>query len=259
MFTKREVIHILISILVLSFIFGFDDGQTTFRFGYWLQNMFVVAVSVAIVILVHDLAHKLVAAKFGSKTRFRIWGIKHYGFARKAHFPIKIHFLNLKVIPIAQFPLGVVLGLILSFVSRGSLFLPLIETFDTETKEYTRVGKQRLKLKEWEDAVIALAGPLANVALIIILRVISTGGIFNNIILISSLYAIFHMLPVSSLDGGKIFLSSPTLWIFGVILILLSILLVVVFNIFPYVFLLILTVLSALIISGFFFFYHVAT
>ena len=150
--------------------------------------------------------------------------------------------------------IGIALGILLAFVSLGRLYLPLMESFVTSTQEYTRVGKRRLKLVEFEEALIALAGPLANVLLLFVLQVMNASGIFDRLILMSALYATVHMIPVSSLDGGKIFFSSPTLWVLGSVFILLSAALIALLNVFPP---LLLLVLFSLIAAGVFFYYKV--
>ena len=68
-----------------------------------------------------------------------------------------------------------------------------------------------LRDQKWGEALVAIAGPLANIALAIIfaifIRVFSLQGLFlaNYLVLINIVLAIFNLMPVPPLDGSKIF------------------------------------------------------
>ena len=61
MFTKKEIVHLAISVVVLAFVFGFDDGQSIFVFSYWITNLFRILLLVAVSILLRELFIKLTA------------------------------------------------------------------------------------------------------------------------------------------------------------------------------------------------------
>lgn len=216
---SHQIRDFIVTILVVTFVFAFDDKQPTFQLGYWLTNFLRVGIGVTLVVLVHYFGHKWAARRYGTDVVHKIWSIHRYGFHAKAHFPIKI-------VPIQSFPLGSVLAVIISFLSNGKFFFTAVEAFDVESNEPARLGRWRLKVLEREIARIAFAGPAFNIIFAFILQSFNKSGMFNQLILISCLYALYHMIPWSQLDGAKIFFGSLYLYVFGLAFLLLSFLLI---------------------------------
>ncbi len=223
---SHQIRDFITTILVVTFVFAFDDKQATFELGYWLTNFLQVAVGVTLVVLVHYFGHKWAARRYGTDVVHKVWGIRRYGLHARAHFPIKIHLWDITVIPMNSFPLGSVLAVIISFLSNGGFFFTAVESFDIKSDEYTRLGRWRLKVLEREIARIAFAGPAFNIIFAFILKSFNTSEMFNQLILISCLYALYHMVPWSQLDGAKIFFGSIYLYVFGLAFLLLSFLLI---------------------------------
>lgn len=223
---SHQIRDFIITVLVVTFVFAFDDKQPVFQLGPWLTNFLRVSVGVALVVLVHYFGHKWAARRYGTDIIHRVWGIRRYGFATKAHFPVKFHLWGITIIPIESFPLGSVLAVIVSFLSNGKFFFTAVESFDIKSDEYARLGRWRLKVLEREIARIAFAGPAANIIFAFILQSFNKSGMFDQIILISCLYALCHMIPWSQLDGAKIFFGSLYLYVFGLAFLLLSFLLI---------------------------------
>lgn len=228
---SSQIRDFLITILVVAFVFAFDDKQPVFQLCPWLGNFFRVSVSVAFVVLVHYFGHKWVARRYGTDVVHKVWSIQRYGFATRAHFPIKIHFLNITVIPIHSFPLGAVLGVVITFLSNGRFFFTPVEAIDIKSEVQKRLGRWRLKVLERESARIAFAGPAANMLFAFVLQLFNKSGMFDQIILISCLYSLYHMIPWSQLDGAKIFFGSVYLYIFGLAFLLLSFLLLMLLSV----------------------------
>lgn len=222
---SNQIRDFIITILVVTFVFAFDDKQPTFQLGHWLINFLRVSIGVTLVVLVHYFGHKWAARRYGTDVKHKVWSIRRYGFAKRAHFPIKIHFMNVTVIPIPSFPLGAVLAVIISFLSNGRFFFTPIEAIDVESGERKRLGRWKLKVLERETARIAFAGPAANMLFAFVLQSFNTSGMFDQIIWISCLYALYHMIPWSQLDGAKVFFGSIYLYVFGLAFLLLSFLL----------------------------------
>ncbi|MDP2908828.1 MAG: hypothetical protein Q8N77_03400 [Nanoarchaeota archaeon] len=219
---SNQIRDFLITILVVTFVFAFDDKQATFQLGYWLSNFLQVSASVTLVVLVHYLGHKWAARRYGVNVVHKVWSIRRYGFLAKSHFPVKIDFLGITVIPIQSFPLGAVLAVIISFLSNGKFFFMPVEAIDIEEEEYKRMGRWKLRVLEREAARIAFAGPAASMIFAFILQLFNESGMFDQIILISCLYSLYHMIPWSQLDGAKILFGSIYLYVFGVMFLLLS-------------------------------------
>ncbi len=233
----------ILTILIVTFVFAFDDKQTTFQINYWLLNFLRVGIGVSIVVLVHYLGHKIVAKHYGAQITHQFWSIKRFGFPKKAKFS------NLKK-GINSIPLGGILAVIITFLSNGKLFFFPVESIEVKAKEYKRLGRNKLKILEKEVARIAFAGPTANIFFAFILQSFNEYGGFNQIILTSCLYAVYSMIPWSQLDGAKIFFGSLNLYIFALSFVLLSFFLLMII---PPLAALLISIIGAIIIIGLFF------
>lgn len=223
---SHQIRDFITTILVVTFVFAFDDKQAAFQLGYWLRNFLQVAVGVTLVVLAHYFGHKWAAMRYGTDIVHKTWGIRRYGLHARSHFPIKIHLWGITVVPLKSFPLGSVLAVIISFISNGKFFFTAVESFDIENYESARLGRWRLKVLEREIARIAFAGPAFNIIFAFILQSFNKSGMFDQLILISCLYALYHMIPWSQLDGAKIFFGSIYLYVFGLAFLLLAFLLI---------------------------------
>ncbi|MDP2907496.1 MAG: hypothetical protein Q8O03_06150 [Nanoarchaeota archaeon] len=210
---SHQIRDFIATILVVTFVFAFDDKQATFQLGYWLHNFLRVAIGVTLVVLVHYFGHKWAARRYGTDIVHKVWSVHQYGFHTKAHFRVGI-------------PLGSIFAVIISVLSNGKFFFTAVESFDIKNYESARLGRWRLKVLEREIARIAFAGPAFNMIFAFILQAFNKSGMFDQLILISCLYALYHMIPWSQLDGAKIFFGSIYLYVFGLAFLLLSFLLV---------------------------------
>ncbi|MBM3199828.1 hypothetical protein FJZ53_02735 [Candidatus Woesearchaeota archaeon] len=233
----------LITVLVVTFVFAFDDKQAVFQLGPWLRNFLQVALGVVLVVLVHYFGHKWAARRYGTDVVHRLWGIKRFGLHAKAHLsdkPGKIH----------SIPLGSILSVVVAFISNGRFFFTAVESIEVEGSEYKRIGRWKLKVLEREIARIAFAGPAANMLFAFVLQSFNKSGMFDQLVMMNCLYALYHMIPWSQLDGAKIFFGSLYLYIFGLAFLLLSFLLLMLL---PPAFAFFLSVIGAGIIFIFFF------
>lgn len=250
---KQEIKHILIATLILAFVFGFDDKQSTFAWSYWIKNLIIVAIMSAITILIHNQAHKFIAKRFGGKTEFRIWGLRRYGFAREAKLPVYLDFLRLKLIPIKFFPLGPIIAVLTTLFSKGRFYIPLVESFEIEQEKHKRIGRQFPNITEYEHSLISLAGPASNVLFALILQTINSTGIFDLFITMNILYAIVHLIPISNLDGTKILFGTKYLYLFMILVTLIITLIIKTLSLFQA---LSMAVVFALIITWIVFFWY---
>jgi Zn-dependent protease len=71
-FSKTEIEDLLISWLVISVVFAIVLGGGVFGFQkYFLERLFLSAITVGIAFLCHELAHKFVAQRYGFWAEFR--------------------------------------------------------------------------------------------------------------------------------------------------------------------------------------------
>lgn len=84
-----------------------------------------------------------------------------------------------------------------------------------------RLGRVFTHLTEFEEAKIAVAGPLSNILLAILIKVFEINAL-KELMFVSSIIAIVYMFPFPGLDGIKVFFGSKLLYIFSIIFILTS-------------------------------------
>ncbi len=223
-YTRKELKSFLIVVIVLALVFGFNDGRDTFEMSYWLGNLLQVLIIVAIGIFVHDLGHDLISSKEGFNSEFRVWGIKRLGF-NEPSYP-KMFRLFGKQFHIEALPIGIFLAVIVMLLSNGKLFWAAVSSFGLVTVKAHRLGRKFVETTDYEDAKIAIAGPMAMAFLAIILKIFNGTGIFDKAILIYSVIVIYDMLPLPGLDGFHVLIGSKPLYAFGTAFLVSSVLLI---------------------------------
>ncbi len=182
-FSRVEITHILISMIVLTFAFAIALPKDTilsgnFKFEDFPYYLLLSFLGIATAFFFHEMSHKFMAQKYGLWAEYRM------------------------------FPMGLLLALILSFT--GFVFAaPGAVMFLGGSRDY-------------ETGKIAMAGPLANIIIAIIIlplylfvffESLQIASILNFIIMINLILATFNLLPLGPLDGTKIIKWSATVWI----------------------------------------------
>ena len=188
-FTKNEMRDIIISVAAVTFIFAYPD--------FGLIPFFFVAVVIAF--LLHEMAHRFVARKFGCIAIYKMW------------------------------PQGLILGFLASligfkFVAPGAV---MIFPF-----QFARWGFKRIELSMTEMGIISISGIAVNLFFAAIFSpfagTLMMGGIdvFSSLSFVNAFLALFNLLPIPPLDGSKVFKWKPWLWavvtFFAILLILPS-------------------------------------
>jgi Zn-dependent protease len=186
-FSKLEISHLFISIIVLTFAFSFaltgNNMIQVYLNGFKLNN-FVIGIGksflgVIIAFFGHEISHKFMAQKFHLWSEYRMY--------------IR----------------GLILAGLLGF------FTPLV--FAAPGAVMFR-GKVRI----FEMGKIALAGPLANILIAFISFVLYKflffeftllNEIFGFICLINSVLAVFNLIPFKKFDGYKIINWNENIWL----------------------------------------------
>ncbi|NQV08630.1 hypothetical protein HQ529_02120 [Candidatus Woesearchaeota archaeon] len=177
-FSVAEVRDVVIAILVMTLIFGFNDGRENFVAYLWITNIIKVLFIVMISVALHVCMQKLVGLISSYKAEFRIW------------------------------PYGVVIGLLLTIVSSGKLYFLAPGGVLIHHMTLHRLGMFRYGLSTYLSTIIAFSGPLSNIILALIFKILyfSTNiEIFSIIVVFNLWYAVFSMLPVPPLDGSTAF------------------------------------------------------
>ena len=208
MFTKKEVSAIIISIILLGFIFAFNDGQLNFQFSFWILNFLRIILLVGVSVLLRELFIKLMARRFNSESTYDFWFIERFWFKPSNKFKPRM-------------PFGIIFAVLGVLVSGGKFFFTAIGIHNIKQKVSARTGSKRLFLTDMEESLIVWSGMLINILLIYL------GFLFGITQLagINFFIGLYNLIPFSDLDGAKIFFGSQLIWIFTLGFLLFSYLL----------------------------------
>ena len=200
MLNKKEIISILVIALILAFTISLIE--TTKIFFYSLVAIFFV-------IAINIFSKKVASFYLDSEIEIKLWEIKRYGFKPHKYFK-------------KPFPAGAFLPIIVTALSAGYLnwFASLI--FDVKPKIYRAAKRHGLysfsEMTELHIGLIAAAGVSANLIFAVIGYLIG----FPLFTKLNIYYAFFNLLPLSDLDGNKIFFGSLVLWSFLAAIVLVA-------------------------------------
>src|SRR3989338_6608880 len=260
MFTRKELFALTITIFILAFAIGFDDGSETFSWAYWLSNFFVVLLLVILSFTAQQIGHKIAARMNGFDTEYTFWGIQSFRFYSPMHmmgrgktktFPRTIHLFGKEVL-IESFPLGLVLCLLFAIISNGQLFFLAVGQYHLLLKRHSRFGRKFLEVTNYEEAKIALAGPMVSILLMVIGKLFNSYGTMDTFIFINAGLALFHMLPLPHLAGLKVYFGSRLLYVSSLVFTIAMIILAYTVSIIP----MLIISLASFLVAGTFFYYY---
>jgi len=192
MFKSKELFPIAIITLILAVIISLLQTWNYF---------FYILIAIFIIIIANILAKKIASYYLDSEIEIKLWDIKRFGFRPENRLK-------------NAFPAGAFFPIILSAFSAGILNWMACLTFEVKPKIYRAAKRHGLysfsEMTEYHLGLIAAAGILINLFLAIV-------GYFLGFPLFAKLnvyYALFNMIPISDLDGNKIFFGSLILWTF---------------------------------------------
>ena len=196
MFTEKELGHLLLAVIILTFIVSFKKilgNQIDYLF-FLISFIFL-----ALITLINVIAKKAAANYFESNLEIKIWEWQRFGFRREQQFKKPI-------------PMGIIAPFIISFLTLGSFFLftPLESNVEgTTARASKRHGKYRFtELTDMHMGIIISSGVIANLILAIIAYLINLGELAKwNIY-----FAAFSLIPFGNLDGMKIFMGKKEIW-----------------------------------------------
>ena len=190
MFNLKELGYIAIAIIIFAFVASFIHSASAF---------FLALLFGFIIISVNVLAKKIMAYYLDCYTQESLWTWQRYGFRKHQQF---------------NFPIlaGVIFPLVLSLVSQGVIkFLAFLE-FDIHPATH-RVAKRHgfysySELSELHIGIIAASGIFFNLVLSLIAFLLG----FSELARLSIYFAVSNILPISNLDGAKVFFGNRVLW-----------------------------------------------
>ncbi|MEK6907574.1 MAG: hypothetical protein AABW45_03530 [Nanoarchaeota archaeon] len=218
----KELKTIFVIVLILTFIFGFNDNSPSFILKNWLLNLVYVFILVCLVVLFNVLGYKLTAKYLGSGVDIKLW--HQHKFEKE---------FSLKNIP--GYIISPVLGILVALFSNGRLFFTPVSTF--HIKDYNVYGRKFPKLTYFNHGLIAVGGLFFSFVLMMFFKILT----LEKGVSMSSWFILWNLLPFSELPGARIFFASRVMYLFSLIFFLS--------NIF---FIKTLSVISSLVISFFF-------
>ncbi|MFC1753855.1 hypothetical protein ACFL96_10770 [Thermoproteota archaeon] len=188
-FSNKEIGSLVFTILVCAFILSFTEwGVTEFNARLGFLNFFNTALIVLVVLLVQESVHRLFALLVGYQVEYKHWTV------------------------------GLVVCLVLVFFSNGSLKFLIPGGILISHLAVHRIGKFRYGPNYNTMGWIAMTGPLSNLFLAILFKVLSgvapNEAIFLKAMNIALLFAIFNMLPIPPLNGHQLFFGSRYIYLF---------------------------------------------
>ncbi|WP_424358297.1 site-2 protease family protein [Methanocella sp. MCL-LM] len=202
-----ELIELLIAFVVLTVAFSFMfAGVRIFNPSFdnlTAEIFFIAAVGVGSGFLLHELAHKFTAMRYGYYAEFKTSP-------------------NGLLLTIGSALFGFL------FAAPGAVYIsrPMYESYGSGTEIAGNPNDDQYwdnlasRRGDDKDLKISIAGPVTNVLLAALFFVLIKIGILSGLILTAAAYGIiinlilaaFNMIPFGPLDGAKVFRSSPMIW-----------------------------------------------
>ncbi|MFA4960930.1 MAG: hypothetical protein WC548_04685 [Candidatus Pacearchaeota archaeon] len=184
----KESVIVLVAALVLSATISFKENSL----------LLYSAISFLIIISANVITKKIIGYFLEIGIKIKFWEWYHYGLKSSSHFK--------RPIPMLWFPL------ILSLISKGMAWWLAILEFDV-TAKVERVSKRHglyrfTEVTEWHVGAIAFWAIIVNV----ILALIAYFAGFEMFTKLSIYFVAWSIIPLSSLDGTKIFFASRKIW-----------------------------------------------
>ncbi len=204
---KKEIGSILAASLILSFVISLLETLEIFL--YTLLAIFII-------ISINILGKKIAAYYYDSEIEIKLWEIKRYWY--KAHFYFQ-----------KPFPIGIIFPIITTVFSLGWIKWMACLTFDPKTpiykaaRRHDKTNYSFSEITEWQTGIIAIVGLAANLAAGIIGMKI---GLYE-FAKLNILYAFYNTIPISDLDGTKIFFAHQTLWAVSAAVLLAAVFLII--------------------------------
>lgn len=207
MLTKQEITSILIITIILAFSITLIQSMN-----FFLNTLLFVF----LIIIINITAKKIAGYYFEAEVETKIWEMQRYGFLgilRGKHPSGKFK---------QAIPLGAIMPLVVKIISLGYFNWLASLTFDVKAKKYRTAKRHGFysfsEMTEFHIGLIAVAGIIANLFFAIIGYLIGATDFAR----LNIYYAFFNMIPISSLDGNKIFFGSLIVWSFLASLILIG-------------------------------------
>lgn len=178
LFSLTEVRDLIISVVAITIIFAYPN----------LQNFTVYLAVILVSFVLHELAHKFVAQKFGAVAFYKMW---------------------------VQ---GILIGVLSMFLPFRFIAPGAVVIYQQRFRRWKRkrfgFGEQLSgRLTQDEMGIISVAGPLVNFAIAAVASLFA-GPFYSLLASLNAFLALFNIIPIKPLDGSKVLEWKPWVWIF---------------------------------------------
>lgn len=208
MLKKNEIIILSVSAVFMALMIGFQETGLNL-------NLLINGLIFSIIILtVWMSAKKYTAHYLDIEIEQKVWEFDRYWISTGSHFKKPI-------------PIGLILPLLFSFLSGGVIKFFAFTAFYPKaliskvSKRYGSYTKRYSNVNEWDCAMVAFYGVVAVMFVAVIAKFIPYPE-FHEFAKISIFFVISNLIPLGYLDGMKLFLGSRPLYVFALILLVAS-------------------------------------
>ncbi len=186
-FSKNEIKQAIMSILIIAFIWSFNKwGTTTFNYVEGLKNFALGGTFAFAGIVFSQVGQRIVAVYYGYDP------VYEYGM------------------------LGLMIGLVVTFASRGVLIFFLPGAINIRHLAASRLGEFRYYTNDWEWAKVGFMGPFMNILFAVILSFFRGNRILEQLILMNIFFAFYALVPLPGNTGLYLFYPHIYFWTFTV-------------------------------------------
>jgi hypothetical protein len=209
MINRKEIALLVLITIITAFAVALTKNLTLD-----LTLFLFALIGVFLLILVNILVKKTMAYFLESEIEIKLWEIKRFGFRTNQYWK-------------RAFPMGAFMPLIskIFFLSLNGFVWMASLVFDVKAKAYHAAKRHGMysfsEMTEEHIGRIAAAGIFANLLLAVLFYFI--GGDFGTLFAkLNIWFVFFNMIPISDLDGNKIFFGNLVLWSFLAIVTLIG-------------------------------------
>ncbi|MEN7982425.1 MAG: hypothetical protein ABFQ65_03175 [Nanoarchaeota archaeon] len=209
MLTKKEIISIIVITIILAFSISLLQS---------IELFLTTLGFVFLIIMINVVAKKMIGYYFEAKVETKIWEMERHGFfgaLSRGFFHPSRKFKQ-------AIPLGAIMPLVVKVLSLGYMNWMASLVFDVEARKYRTAKRHGFysfsEMTEFHIGLIAASGIIINLIFATIGYLIGATEFSR----LNIFYAFFNMIPISNLDGNKIFFGSIIIWSFLTSLILIG-------------------------------------
>ena len=195
-FKGKELRDIAAAVVALSFVISFTQwGGTQFSFSTGVFNWFNSAIIVLFVIIVTNSVQRIIGLYMGYEVEYQAWLT------------------------------GIVISLLAIFVSRGAVWVLFPGGIIVHHLSGHRLGHHRYGLDYYKYSLISFSGTLTALFLAVVFKLlsaISSSRLVDSLVFFCVVYAIYDILPLPALTGGKLFFGSRMMYAFGAALVIIT-------------------------------------